>query len=104
VTDSIRIIRDCYLNIPNAFSPDGDGLNDYFLPRELLSSGLKSIKMEIYNRWGENIFSTTSIEGRGWDGKYNGVLQPMSTYVYIIDAEFDNNLKKNFKGNVTLVR
>lgn len=104
VTDSIRISRDCYLNIPNAFSPDGDGLNDYFLPRELLSSGLKSFKMEIYNRWGENIFSTTSIEGRGWDGKYNGVLQPMSAYIYIIDAEFDNNIKKTFKGNVTLIR
>ncbi len=103
-TDSIRITRDCYLNIPNAFSPDGDGLNDYFLPRELLSSGLKSFKMDIYNRWGENIFTTTSIEGRGWDGKYNGVPQPMSTYVYVIDAEFNNNLKKNFKGNVTLIR
>ena len=104
VSDTIEVIRDCYLNIPNAFSPDGDGLNDYFIPREILSSGLKTFKMDIYNRWGENIFTTTSIDGRGWDGKYNGVPQPMSTYVYIIDAEFNNNIKKNFKGNVILVR
>lgn len=103
-TDSIWVKRDCYLNIPNAFSPDGDGRNEYFLPRELLSSGLRSFKMEIYNRWGENIFTASSIDGRGWDGKYNGVKQPMGVYVYVIEAEFNNNIKKTFKGNVTLVR
>jgi gliding motility-associated-like protein len=103
-TDSIWVKRDCYLNIPNSFSPNADGLNDYFLPRELLSSGLKSFSMNIYNRWGENIFTTSSIDGRGWDGKYNGVPQLVGVYVYIIDAEFDNNIKKTFKGNVTLMR
>ncbi|MBK8146168.1 MAG: PKD domain-containing protein [Bacteroidetes bacterium] len=102
--DSIWIKRDCYLNIPNAFSPDGDGLNDYFLPRELLSSGLKSFTMNIYNRWGENIFTTSSLDGRGWDGRYNGVPQLMGVYVYVIDAAFINDVKKTFKGNVTLVR
>lgn len=102
--DSIWIRRDCYLNIPNSFSPNGDGLNDYFLPRELLSSGLRSFTMNIYNRWGENIFTTSSVDGRGWDGKYNGVPQLIGTYVYVIDAEFDNMLKKTFKGNVTLMR
>jgi gliding motility-associated-like protein len=103
-TDSIWIKRDCYLNIPNAFSPDGDGLNDWFLPRELLSSGLRAFKMNIYNRWGENIFTTDAIDGRGWDGKYNGKLQPMGVYVYVIEAEFINGVRKNYQGNVTLVR
>lgn len=103
-TDSIWIKRDCYLNIPNAFSPDGDGLNDWFLPRELLSSGLRAFKMNIFNRWGENIFTTESIDGRGWDGKYNGKLQPMGVYVYVIEAEFINGVRKNYQGNVTLVR
>ncbi|MBK6818350.1 MAG: gliding motility-associated C-terminal domain-containing protein [Bacteroidetes bacterium] len=103
-TDSIWIQRDCYINIPNSFSPNGDGLNDYFLPRELLSSGVSSFKMEIYNRWGENIFTASSVDGRGWDGKYNGVAQPFGVYVYIIDVEFVNQVKKNFKGNVTLMR
>jgi gliding motility-associated-like protein len=103
-TDSIFIKRDCYLNIPNSFSPGGDGLNDYFLPRELLSSGLKTFKMNIYNRWGENIFFTDKIDGRGWDGKYNGVPQPMGVYVYVIDVVYINNIKKSYKGNVTLVR
>jgi len=103
-TDSVWIKRDCYINIPNSFSPGGDGLNDYFLPRELLSSGLKTFKMNIYNRWGENIFSTTSIDGRGWDGKYNGVPQPLGVYVFVIEVEFINNVRKNYSGNVTLIR
>ena len=102
--DTIWIKRDCYLNIPNSFSPTGDGLNEYFLPREILSSGLKSFKMNIYNRWGENIFFTDKIDGRGWDGKYNGKLQPIGSYVYVIEAVFDNNMRKTFKGNVTLIR
>jgi gliding motility-associated-like protein len=102
--DSIWIKRDCYLNIPNSFSPNGDGLNDYFLPRELLSSGLTSFTMSIYNRWGEKIFATDKIDGRGWDGKFNGVNQPQGVYVYVIDAIFRSNLKKNFTGNVTLMR
>jgi gliding motility-associated-like protein len=102
--DSIWVKRDCYLNVPNAFTPDGDGLNDYFLPRELLSSGVKTFTMNIYNRWGENIFTTSSIDGRGWDGKYNGVPQPMGTYVYVMDVEFINSIKKNFKGNMILIR
>lgn len=102
--DSIFIARDCYLNIPNSFSPDGDGLNDYFIPRELLGSGIKTFRMNIYNRWGENIFSTTSINGRGWDGKFNEKFQPMGVYVYTIDVEFINKVKKTYQGNVTLIR
>ncbi|MBL7765569.1 MAG: gliding motility-associated C-terminal domain-containing protein [Chitinophagaceae bacterium] len=102
--DSIWVKRDCYINVPNSFSPNGDGLNDYFIPRELLSSGVKTFSMSIFNRWGEKIFTTSAIDGRGWDGKYNGVLQPMGVYVYTMEVEFINNTRKNFSGNVTLVR
>lgn len=103
-TDSIWIKRDCYINIPNSFTPNGDGLNDFFFPQALLASGVKSFTMNIYNRWGENIFTTSKLDGRGWDGKYNGVDQLMGTYVYVMDVKFNNNIAKNFKGNVTLLR
>ncbi|MBL7765797.1 MAG: gliding motility-associated C-terminal domain-containing protein [Chitinophagaceae bacterium] len=102
--DTIRILRDCYINIPNSFSPNNDGLNDYFIPRELLSSGVKTFHMNIFNRWGEKIFTTAAIDGRGWDGKYNGVPQPVGVFVYVIEVEFINNVRKNFSGNVTLLR
>jgi gliding motility-associated-like protein len=102
--DSIHITRDCYLNIPNSFSPNDDGLNDYFIPRDLLSSGLLSFRMNIYNRWGENIFTSSSIDGRGWDGKYNQKPQNTGVYVYVMDVQFNNGIRKTFKGNVTLLR
>jgi gliding motility-associated-like protein len=103
-TDSIFVRQDCYLNVPNSFSPNGDAMNDYFLPRDILSSGVKSFSMKIFNRWGELIFSTTSINGRGWDGNYDGKPQPMDTYIYTIDAVFMNKQVKKLKGNITLVR
>lgn len=103
-TDSIWVKRDCYINIPNSFSPNNDGLNDYFLPRELLSSGLGFFRMRIFNRWGEEVFYTTALDGRGWDGKFDGKEQPQGVYVYVIDATFINSIRKTFKGNVTLMR
>jgi gliding motility-associated-like protein len=102
--DSVVIARDCYLDVPNAFSPNGDGSNDYFFPRNRLSKGLKSFTMNIYNRWGELIFETVNLEGRGWDGSYNGAMQPSGVYVYIIDAEFKDGRKERQQGNVTLIK
>ncbi len=103
-TDSIWIKRDCYLNIPNSFSPNGDGRNDYFIPRQLLSSGLQEFNMKIFNRWGELIFETDKLDGRGWDGKYGGKNQATGVFVYVIDAQWNNNYRNSFKGNVTLLR
>ncbi len=103
-TDSVWVKNDCYINIPNSFSPNGDGMNDYFIPREILSSGLLQFKMSIYNRWGEKIYITDKIDGRGWDGKYNNKTQELGVYIYIIDVVFKNGLRKNFTGNVTLLK
>ncbi len=103
-TDSVVVLNDCYLNIPNAFTPNGDGSNDYFMPRNLLAKGLTSFKMEIYNRWGQLIFATNNIDGRGWDGKFNDVPQPEGVYIFTIDAEFKDGQKQSHKGNVTLLR
>ena len=103
-SSSIKVINDCYMNIPNVFSPNGDGLNDYFLPRQYLSSGLISFGMHIYNRWGQEIFECTSLDGRGWDGKFNGVDQPGGVYVYVIDGTFKDGQKEHHQGNVTLLR
>lgn len=103
-TDTILVQNDCYMDIPNVFTPNGDGLNDYFFPRQYLTKGLTYFKMDIYNRWGQLIFETTNLEGAGWDGRFNNVDQPVGAYVYVIDATFRDGQKEHHQGNVTLLR
>ncbi len=102
--DTIEVQNDCYVNIPNVFTPNGDGLNDYFFPRQYLSRGLAQFKMNIYNRWGQLIFETTNLQGAGWDGKFNNTEQPAGVYIYVIEASFKDGRKENRKGNVTLLK
>ena len=103
-SDTIWVQNNCYMDIPNAFTPNSDGINDYFFPRQLLTRGLATFSMNIYDRWGELIFQTTSIDGRGWDGKFNNVDQPDGVYVYVIDATFIDGQKEHHQGNITLLR
>jgi gliding motility-associated-like protein len=103
-TYTVKVDNDCYINIPNVFTPNGDGINDYFFPRNLLTSGLISFKMDIYNRWGQLVFESTSTDGRGWDGKLNNADQPEGVYVYVIDATFKDGQAEHHQGNITLIR
>lgn len=103
-TDSLTVNKDCYVDIPNIFSPNGDRTNDYFYPRQFLSRSVSSFKMSIFNRWGQAIFESTALDGRGWDGRFNDKDQPQGVYIYVIDVSFDNGVKEHYTGNVTLIR
>ena len=103
-TDEFEVNKDCYTDIPNSFTPNGDGNNDYFYPRQLLSEGVIDFKMTIYNRWGEVVFETANPDGRGWDGKFDGKEQPMGVYVYQISVRYKNQAAEKYTGNVTLLR
>jgi len=63
---------------PNAFTPDGDSLNDTFRP---VADQISSFKMYIYDRWGQLIY-TTNDASKGWDGKLNGTACPNGTYTF----------------------
>ncbi len=102
--DTIVITRNCFLDIPTAFTPDGDGESDFFLPRQIFSKGLTAFRMKIYNRWGQQIFETERTDGRGWDGKFNGNDQPTGVYLYFIEATLQNGMTEKYEGNVTLLR
>jgi gliding motility-associated-like protein len=104
-SDSITVSKACYLSIPNAFSPgSGNDYDNYFLPRDLLSKSIVTFHMEIYDRWGQQLFMSDKLNGRGWDGTYKGQPMPFGVYVYIIRVSFANGVTENYSGNVTIVR
>lgn len=103
-SDSIEVFKDCYLDISNSFTPNNDGVNDYFMPRQALSKGVTKFSMKIFDRWGELVFQTDKIDGRGWDGKFNGKNQPVGVYVYLIEVTLSSGAKEHYQGNVTLLR
>lgn len=86
--------------IPNAFTPERNGLNDVFLPN---SGGMKSYEMLIYNRWGEKLFETPNNE-IGWDGTYLGKPVPEGIYVYVINYTDYRNQQYQAKGTLHLMR
>jgi gliding motility-associated-like protein len=103
-SDTIVVAKGCFINIPNAFTPNGDGENDYFIPLELLSRGIATYQMHIFNRWGQLVYDSRNNASRGWDGSYNGLAQPMGVYVYTLSLEFINGVKEYYQGNMTLIR
>ncbi|MDQ3047126.1 MAG: PKD domain-containing protein [Bacteroidota bacterium] len=96
------LIRPEYLFfIPNAFTPNGSGMNDVFKPVLL---GVHNYHFMIFNRWGEKIFETKDTE-EGWNGVYKGSLSTNDVFVYRIFFRDDvQNLDHEFIGHVTVVR
>jgi len=72
--------------IPKFFKPDKNGADKVFYIQSLDSSLIKSIKIQIFDRWGKMVFETNNIK-QGWDGKYKGEPLPDGTYPYSISAE-----------------
>ncbi|WP_113663302.1 Ig-like domain-containing protein [Pedobacter nanyangensis] len=88
------------LYIPNTFTPNNDGKNDYFLA---YGNHIGKFRMRVYNQWGEFVFESQNIL-QGWDGTYRGRAQPTGVYVYYIDVTFNSGASKTFKGTITLLR
>jgi gliding motility-associated-like protein len=82
--------------VPNAFSPNNDGLNDVFEPFNI---GFKSYTLSVYNRWGEKI-----AEGRNWDGTTLGQTVPNGIYFYRISGKTGKDENVFLNGQVTVVR
>ena len=97
-TDSVKISVISKLFIPNAFTPNGDGLNDVWnIPGMALYPNASVL---IFNRYGEVIYETKNYTSKPWDGTYKGKKQPGGTYVYLITFDLD----KIEKGTVTIIR
>ncbi len=103
VCSDVVILDDFLLYVPNAFTPDGDGVNDVFLP---ILQGEKpdSYELMIFNRWGELIFQSNN-KAIGWDGTHNDQKAKEDVYVWKVRAKKNTNEdKKEFIGHVNLLR
>ncbi|MCB0380341.1 MAG: gliding motility-associated C-terminal domain-containing protein, partial [Flavobacteriales bacterium] len=85
-TDNINIIVlfENVIFVPNIFSPNGDGINDILFVR---GKGVEKLKFFIYDRWGEKVFETTSLDV-GWDGSFRGKDMNKAVFVYYLEATF----------------
>jgi gliding motility-associated-like protein len=100
VTKVLDIKDEFILWVPNAFTPNGDGLNEVFTGKGI---GIKKFEMNIYDRWGNNVFQTNDIH-KGWDGTFKGVLCKDDIFVYRISAIDNNGVNHTKTGHVTLMK
>lgn len=90
----------CDLYFPTAFTPNGDGTNDYFGAINQSNAQLKSLR--VVNRWGQTVFQTNDIRSR-WDGTVNGEPSDMGTYYYLVEFRCGNQ-NQHLEGEITLIR
>lgn len=101
VTAVIVVDVESWINIPNIFSPNGDGINDEFL---IFSNGIRDLNCDIFNRWGEKVYTLYSPK-QMWDGKmFNGSQASEGTYYYILKAKGYDGKEYDKQGPLTLVK
>lgn len=88
------------LFIPNAFTPNGDGLNDTF---GALCQGVDDYSIRLFNRWGELIFESNDVNSQ-WDGFYKGEKAMPGSYIYEVSASGFYDKTINRKGTVTIIK
>ena len=86
------------LNIPNAFTPDGDGTNDNWVIKSL--NEFTSCSVDVFDQWGSLVFHSNGYK-TPWDGKYNGAYSPAGTYYFVIKLGENS---KEFTGTVTIIK
>ncbi len=98
----IKVLKTCYIAVPNAFTPNGDGFNDYLYPLNAFKAD--NLEFNVYNRFGQLVFHTTDWTQK-WDGKIKGELQSTGTYVWTLKYTNHDTGKKVFqKGTSVLIR
>src|SRR5690554_5297675 len=90
----------CFVYVANAFSPCGDGNNDFIPVR---GKCVASLNFKIFNRWGNLVFETDQLN-HGWDRYYKGKLQNTAVFMYVLEATFENGEKIKESGDISLIR
>jgi hypothetical protein len=98
VSDTIQVKVLRQPEVPNAFSPNGDGINDTWHIKYLDS--YPGATVEVFNRYGQKVFSSVGYDTE-WDGKIDGKVLPIGTYYYIVNPK---NGRKLVQGSITIIR
>ena len=99
---TIGVVNNCYIAVPNAFTPNGDGLNDFLFPTNAYKA--TNLQFKIFNRFGQLLFSTTNWTQK-WDGKFKGQPADPGTYVWLLQyTNIDTGLRIDQKGTTVLIR
>ena len=97
----VKVFTGSAIYVPNVFTPNADGKNDILIP---LYIGIKELSyFNIYNRWGQLIFSTNNLT-KGWNALYKGTPQPVTNYIWVIKATDYLGKVYTLKGNALLIR
>ncbi|MEI8136537.1 MAG: T9SS type B sorting domain-containing protein, partial [Bacteroidota bacterium] len=100
VVKPITVGEDFSFYVPNALTPNGDGINDTFFPK---GHGIVKYDLAIFDRWGEKLFSTSDFF-QGWDGTFKGEDCKNDVYVWKINVTMPNSKVKKYNGHVTINR
>ncbi len=100
IYQTIIVLPDFYFYFPNAFTPNANGRNDYYMG---YGAGIKKYSMKIFDRWGEKLFETDNLY-TGWDGTFKGEKVKQDVYAVIFDVEGYYFEVKRYVGSVTVVR
>ena len=102
VTKILTVLDFCIIDIPTAFTPNNDGLNDKFGPHNALKAD--NYEFKVYNRWGQLVFRSTNWQDR-WDGTIKGIPQQPGVFVWMLSYTHRDTKQQVFKkGTVTLIR
>lgn len=98
----IKVLKSCYIAVPNAFTPNGDGLNDYLYPLNAFKAD--NLEFKVYNRLGQLVYSSKDWTQK-WDGTIKGEPQDSGTFVWTLKYTHQDTGKKVFmKGSTILIR
>jgi gliding motility-associated-like protein len=102
VQKNIAIVRSCFIGVPKAFTPNGDGLNETLYPMYAVKA--RDLSFRVFNRWGQMLFSTNDWRN-GWDGTFKGQGQDPGTYVWILRyTNVDTGKLVEERGTTILIR
>ena len=98
---SVLIVPPFDAYVPTSFTPNGDGINDFFGMEGV--EFINTYSMKVFNRWGQELFSTSSLKVM-WDGRYNNNVLPGDMYTYVIHVTDIDNRPYKLSGTVQLIR